>query len=116
MNESGNKVTTQGIVNQQSSPSSFLVADWRVKPDTLRIFRADSEARLEPKVMQVLVYLAGKPPGQVISREELEANIWAAGWSAMTPLQIPSSNCARLSRMIRAIPESLRPYRKPGTG
>ena len=78
MHEPGNKVTTQGIVKDQSSPSSFLDADWRVEPDTLRVFRVDSEVRLEPKVMQVLVYLASKP-GEVISREELEANIWA-GW------------------------------------
>ncbi len=76
MRESDKKVTAQGIVDNHSIQSSFLVADWRVEPNTLRIVHADSEVRLEPKVMQVLVYLSGKPGG-VISRKELEANVWA---------------------------------------
>ena len=53
----------------------FLVAGWEVTPDTLRIQKGSRSAKLEPKVMQVLVFLANRP-GEVISRQELEEDIW----------------------------------------
>lgn len=67
--------TQQPIINQSHHPT-FYVADWRIEPDTLRMFHKEKEVKLEPKVMQVLIYLACKP-GEVITREELEATIWA---------------------------------------
>ncbi|MCB1763024.1 MAG: winged helix-turn-helix domain-containing protein [Gammaproteobacteria bacterium] len=69
------KTDTHNATAGSSPSTAFFVSDWRVEPDTLRIFRADSETKLEPKVMQVLVYLAERS-GEVISREELEANLW----------------------------------------
>ncbi len=48
----------------------FLVADWIVDAAANRLLRDGKEVRLEPKVMSVLVYLAGRP-GQVVSRDEL---------------------------------------------
>ncbi|WP_299871739.1 winged helix-turn-helix domain-containing tetratricopeptide repeat protein [uncultured Cocleimonas sp.] len=53
----------------------FLVAGWEVSPDTLRIQKGSRSVKLEPKVMQVLVFLANHP-GEVISRQELEEDIW----------------------------------------
>ena len=50
---------------------SFLVAGWEVSPDTLRISKGKKSAKLEPKVMHVLVLLANRPR-EVISRQELE--------------------------------------------
>ena len=92
--------------------SSFRVADWRVEPDRLRICRADSEVRLEPKVMRVLLYMAGRP-GEVISREEREANVWAGrvvGYDAVAnpiiKLRKAYADDARHPRIIETIPKT----------
>lgn len=47
-----------------------------VEPATGRLVRDGEEVALEPKVMDVLVYLA-RHPGRVIGREELEAAVWS---------------------------------------
>ena len=54
----------------------FQVGDWRVDPNSGRIQKSGEEVKLEPKVMQVLVYLA-ENQGQVVSREALESTAWA---------------------------------------
>lgn len=54
----------------------FRVGDWVADPGTGRLQRQDEEVRLEPKVMQVLVFLA-ENQGRVVSREDLEATAWA---------------------------------------
>ncbi|WP_455218422.1 winged helix-turn-helix domain-containing tetratricopeptide repeat protein [Kaarinaea lacus] len=56
--------------------SRFRVGDWVADPDTGRLQRQDEEVKLEPKAMQVLVYLA-ENQGKVVSREALEAAAWA---------------------------------------
>ena len=56
--------------------SRFRVGDWVADPDTGRLQRQDEEVKLEPKAMQVLVYLA-ENQGKVVSREALEATAWA---------------------------------------
>lgn len=55
---------------------AFRVGEWLVEPGSGRIHANGEEVKLEPKVMEVLVYLA-KHPGEVISHESLEAEIWA---------------------------------------
>ena len=52
----------------------FLVGDWRVHPADDHIIRGDETVRLEPKTMDVLVYLASHP--QVVSRRDLEREVW----------------------------------------
>ena len=59
-----------------SKQTPFRVAEWHVDPASGRIIRDDKVIKLEPRVMDVLVYLAGRP-GQVVTREELEENVWA---------------------------------------
>jgi len=64
----------------------FLVGEWWAEPDTDRIRRGDEAAKLEPKVMAVLCYLAERP-GQVVTREDLERDVWAGtvvGYDALT--------------------------------
>ena len=64
----------------------FRVADWLVEPALGRIKQGHTIIRLEPKVMEVLVYLASRP-GEVVSRRELETSIWAGtvvGYDAVT--------------------------------
>lgn len=54
---------------------SFQVGDWRVDPKLDRISRNGRENHLEPRVMTVLTLLAAQP-GEVLSREQLEAGAW----------------------------------------
>jgi len=53
----------------------FFIAEWFVEPETCRIRNQDTPVHLEPKVMDLLVYLA-QHPGQVHSREDLLDHVW----------------------------------------
>lgn len=57
------------------SDNAFRIGDWRVDPSQCQIQLGDRIVKLEPKVMDVLIYFARRP-GQVLSREELEDNVW----------------------------------------
>ncbi len=57
----------------QTTP--FRVADYGVEPASLRVTIGGDEARLEAKVMLVLLYLA-EHAGRVVSRAELEEQLW----------------------------------------
>ena len=57
-------------------PGDFWIGEWHVQPSINRISRGSEVVRVEPKVMQVLVCLAGRP-GEVVTREELIASVWA---------------------------------------
>lgn len=64
----------------------FRVGDWLVEPAVGGLTRDGQTVKLEPRVMDLLVYLAGRP-GRVLSREELEQAIWAGtvvGYDALT--------------------------------
>ncbi|UCE89962.1 MAG: winged helix-turn-helix domain-containing protein, partial [Pseudomonadota bacterium] len=69
---------------------SFQVGDWTVEPGNGRLRRGDVEVKLEPRVMDLLVCLARRP-GEVITREELEASVWSGsvvGYDALTSAMI----------------------------
>lgn len=53
----------------------FLVGSWVVRPDEGTLSRGEVRKRLQPKVMQVLQCLAGRP-GEVIGRESLLHAVW----------------------------------------
>jgi len=53
----------------------FYVGRWLVEPSNGRVCDGSSEARFEPKVMQVLVFLS-KKAGRTVSRDELIENVW----------------------------------------
>jgi TolB-like protein/DNA-binding winged helix-turn-helix (wHTH) protein len=64
----------------------FRLADWHVEPASQRISRGSETAKLEPKAMSVLVYLAQRP-GEVVTREELEGAVWSdtvVGYDALS--------------------------------
>jgi len=68
------------------SRSPFQVGDWLVEPDAGRLTNDGRSSRLEPKVMDLLIYMAQRP-GQVLPREELEQAIWTGtvvGYDALT--------------------------------
>lgn len=57
------------------SHTPFQVGEWYVDPESGRLLGENSQVKLEPKVMKVLVCLA-QNPGKVISREQLEESVW----------------------------------------
>lgn len=57
-------------------PSFVLGGEWQVDADQYRISKDGQLTRLEPKVMEALVYLASRA-GETVTREELEENVWA---------------------------------------
>jgi Tol biopolymer transport system component/DNA-binding winged helix-turn-helix (wHTH) protein len=58
-----------------SIAASFRLGSYLVRPERNLLVGGDREISLEPRLMQVLVYLAGRP-GEVVSRRELKAAIW----------------------------------------
>ena len=73
---SSNSVVESPDVGQQGSHGEgFTVADWTVEPAFTRIIYKGEITRLEPRVMDVLVYLADRP-GQLVTRGELEESVW----------------------------------------
>ena len=64
----------------------FRVGEWRVDPAASYIKRGGATSKLEPQVMDVLVYLASHAD-EVVSREKLEAVVWVnrvVGQDALT--------------------------------
>ena len=51
------------------------IGDWIVESSSGLIFKDDKEHRLEPKAMEVLVYLA-ENAGEIVTRSELEESVW----------------------------------------
>lgn len=62
-------------INSAAALPPFSIAGYRVEPSLLRVVGAETDTRLEAKVMQVLVYLA-EHAGQTVSRAELEQAVW----------------------------------------
>src|SRR5579885_88945 len=52
----------------------FRIGEWQVSPALNQIARNASSARVEPKAMRVLVYLAEHPG--VVSKEQLISSVW----------------------------------------
>jgi DNA-binding winged helix-turn-helix (wHTH) protein/TolB-like protein len=63
-----------GFTFEQLQPG-FRIGEYLIEPRSNRIVRGESEVRLEPKVMDVLVCLAAHA-GEVVSRETLNAQVW----------------------------------------
>jgi len=92
-------------------PRPFDVGGQRVEPSTLRVIRGDTTARLEARAMEVLVYLA-EHAGQVVSREELENQVWEgrivtedAVTNAIAKLRRALNDDARHPRYIETVPK-----------
>ncbi len=68
------KQQASGSTNSLMHP--FLLGDWKVDPAADVISRNHERIHLEPRVMTVLTLLASRA-GEVISREQLEAEAWA---------------------------------------
>jgi DNA-binding winged helix-turn-helix (wHTH) protein/tetratricopeptide (TPR) repeat protein len=53
----------------------FVAGEWTVMSSRNLLVRGDQEVHVEPRVMDVLVHLAGRN-GQVVSKEELTERVW----------------------------------------
>src|SRR5687768_13609464 len=59
----------------QDLQAGFRVGECLIEPRQNRIVRGDTEVRLEPRVMDVLVCLATRA-GEVVSRDTLNETVW----------------------------------------
>jgi DNA-binding winged helix-turn-helix (wHTH) protein len=53
----------------------FTCGEWNVQPQLNRIVRGDETVHLQPRVMDVLVYLSARP-GRVVSKADLVDALW----------------------------------------
>jgi transcriptional activator of cad operon len=53
----------------------FILGDFAVEPDQNRLTRGDAIIEIEPKVMDLLVYFAGRE-GQVVPKSDIAAALW----------------------------------------
>ncbi len=53
----------------------FRIADWIVEPDLNRISRAGEVIPVEPKVLEVLVFLSDHP-GEVLAKDQIIRSVW----------------------------------------
>lgn len=91
--------------------TGFIIDNWRVTPAEGVLSRADEIVHLEPRVMEVLVYLASHQ-GEVVTREELERDVWRGalvGYDAVTATVIKLRRAlqdnAKQPRIIATIPK-----------
>jgi TolB-like protein/DNA-binding winged helix-turn-helix (wHTH) protein/Flp pilus assembly protein TadD len=89
----------------------FRLDGWSVHQDEGTLCCAGHVVRLEPRVMDVLVYLAAEP-GAVVSKEELLAAVWGGAFveegalaQAIHSLRKALGDDARQPRFIQTIPK-----------
>lgn len=108
-----------------ASPGLFQVGDWIVDPDSGRLQRGQTQKKIEPKVMQLLVVLA-QIPGKVVSRETLEAKVWSGsvvGYDAIAgsviKLRKALGDSSRNPQYIETVPKKgyrlIAPVKQPAT-
>ncbi|MDX2477403.1 MAG: winged helix-turn-helix domain-containing protein [Gammaproteobacteria bacterium] len=57
------------------SQKAFFIGDWKVSPTEGLLLRGDDVVHIEPKAMELLVYLAQRQ-GEVVAREDIEKDVW----------------------------------------
>jgi TolB-like protein/DNA-binding winged helix-turn-helix (wHTH) protein/Tfp pilus assembly protein PilF len=87
----------------------FKVGEWLVQPRLNTISANNVSKRIEPKLMEVLVYLA-KRPDQVVSKDDLLQDVWLGAFVTEQVLKVSISelrkaleDSAREPRYIRTI-------------
>ena len=58
-----------------SSAKGFMVGEWIVAPSRNLLMRGDEQVRVEPRVMDALVLLAGRA-GQLVSKQDMVDRVW----------------------------------------
>ena len=53
----------------------FLLGEWRVQPNLNRLSRGEDKVQVEPKLMDVLTFLASRA-GEVVSKDDITDAVW----------------------------------------
>src|SRR6266545_1686808 len=92
-------------------PGRFRLDSWSVHPAEGTLSSDGHLVRLEPRVMDVLVYLAAEP-GEVVSKEDLLEAVWGGAYieegvlaQAIHSLRKALGDDARQPRFIQTIPK-----------
>ena len=90
---------------------AFIIEGWEIHPDACALRKNETAVHLEPKVMDLLVFMA-QSPEQVFSREELLEEIWPnvivsdeALTNAIIKLRKALKDSARNPRIIETVPK-----------
>lgn len=90
---------------------TFTIADWTVDPDSNEVASRGERTRLEPRVMDLLVYLAERQ-GEVLSRNQIFRDVWhdadvgeSALLTAVSTLRRVLKDDPRRPRIIETIPK-----------
>jgi adenylate cyclase len=96
---------------REPPPGSFRLGEWSVHHAEGNLCSGSKIVRLEPRVMDVLVYLAARPE-TVVSKEELLQAVWGGAFveegalsQAIHSLRKALGDDARQSRYIQTIPK-----------
>lgn len=91
---------------------ALLIDGWQIDVGSNRIARDGIEVRLEPRSMELLIFLAARP-GQVVSRMEIEQSVWhgrVVGYEALcgsiAKLRKAFGDTDKDHRVIETIPKS----------
>ncbi len=68
-----------------SSAAAFRLGDWVIEPQLNRVSRGDRSLHVRRQLIDLLVFLAGRP-GQVVSKEEIFQAVWPGQFVAETGL------------------------------
>ncbi len=97
---------------RDGSPQDFFLAGWRITPSLNLIAQNGSSARLEPRVMHVLLCLAAHA-GKLVTKEHLIATVWPdtfvsdqALTTAIWQLRQVFGEKARNCQVIQTIPKT----------
>jgi adenylate cyclase len=91
--------------------SDFRLGEWLVKPHTNSVVGPGGESHVEPKAMQVLAFLAGRP-GEVVSKQEILTDVWEGTFvsdevlpNAIWELRKALGDDAKRPRFIQTLPK-----------
>jgi class 3 adenylate cyclase len=89
----------------------ILIDGWRIDASSCRIARNGEEKRLEPRSMELLLYLVDHPD-QVVTREVIEENVWqgrVVGYDALSAsiakIRKAFGDSSKQPRVIETIPK-----------
>lgn len=68
-------MNSNGTDGDKRKHNPFLAGEWVVEPSRNLLTRGQEQVRVEPRVMDVLVYLADRA-GEMVSKEELVERLW----------------------------------------
>jgi DNA-binding winged helix-turn-helix (wHTH) protein len=100
--------------------SIISIDGWQIDASSCRIARNGNEKKLEPRSMELLLYLIDHP-NQVVTREEIEENVWqgrVVGYDALSAsiakIRKAFEDSSKQPRVIETIPTPDRPGRGRG--